>query len=140
VPPSERIIDEGRILQRPVITMMLQNRSELGLSQQQVQDLEALRDGYQGEAIRYQADIRTTEAEVQDLLKAAVVDLGQVKLKLQQIEHHKTELRLARIRAIEQGKALLSPEQHQKLQTLLGDSHYSQLGDERLREPTDDQH
>lgn len=139
VPPPERIIDEERILEGPLITMMLRNRHELRLSQQQVQDLENVRDGYQREAIHYEADVRIAEMDLQRLLEAAVVDLDQVKVKLQQIEHLKTELRLARIRAIEQGKALLSPEQHQKLQSLLGDSRYSQVGDERFTGPTEDQ-
>jgi Spy/CpxP family protein refolding chaperone len=119
--------------------MMLRNRHELGLSSQQVQDLEDLRDGYQREAIRYQADIRVAEVELQSLLRAAAVDVEQVKVKLQEIEHVKTELRLARIRAIEQGKALLSSEQHEKLQALLGESRYSRLADAQFSEPTEDQ-
>jgi Spy/CpxP family protein refolding chaperone len=128
-----------RVFERPLITMMLRNRHELGLSSQQVQDLEDLRDGYQREAIRYQADIRVAEVELQSLLRAAAVDVEQVKVKLQEIEHVKTELRLARIRAIEQGKALLSSEQHEKLQALLGESRYSRLGDAQFSEPTEDQ-
>lgn len=128
-----------RVFERPLITMMLRNRHQLGLSSEQVRDLEDLRDGYQREAIRYQADIRVAEVELQSLLRAAAVDVEQVKVKLQEIEHVKTELRLARIRAIEQGKALLSSEQHEKLQSLLGGSQYSQLGDEQFSEPTEDQ-
>jgi Spy/CpxP family protein refolding chaperone len=128
-----------RVFERPLITMMLRNRQELGLSSEQVQDLENLRDGYQREAIRYQADIRIAEVELQSLLKADAVDLERVKVKLQEIEHLTTELRLARIRAIGQGKALLSSEQHEKLQALLGGSRYSRLGDEQFSEPTEDQ-
>jgi Spy/CpxP family protein refolding chaperone len=127
------------VFERPLITMMLRNRQELGLSSEQVQDLENLRDGYQREAIRYQADIRIAEVELQSLLKADAVDLERVKVKLQEIEHLTTELRLARIRAIGQGKALLSSEQHEKLQALLGGSRYSRLGDEQFSEPTEDQ-
>jgi Spy/CpxP family protein refolding chaperone len=119
--------------------MMLRNRHDLGLSSQQVQDLEDLRDGYQREAIRYEADIRIAEVELQSFLKADAVDLEQVKVKLQEIEDVRTELRLARIRAIEQGKALLSSEQHEKLQSLLGGSRYSRRGDEQFSEPKADQ-
>jgi Spy/CpxP family protein refolding chaperone len=137
-PPPEPMIGE-RVFERPLITMMLRNRQELGLSSEQVQDLENLRDGYQREAIRYQADIRIAEVELQSLLKADAVDLERVKVKLQEIEHLTTELRLARIRAIGQGKALLSSEQHEKLQALLGGSRYSRLGDEQFSEPTEDQ-
>jgi Spy/CpxP family protein refolding chaperone len=69
--------------------------------------------------------------DLQKLLRADAVDLEQVKVKLQEIEHLKVELRLARLRAIEQAKALLSPKQHSILQTLLGQSRYSELQDER---------
>jgi hypothetical protein len=138
VPHPEPMIVQ-RVLERPLITIMLRNRHELGLSSQQVQDLEHLRDGYEREAIRYEADIRIAEVELQSFLKANAVDLEQVKVKLQEIEQVKTELRLARIRAIEQGKALLSSEQHEKLQALLDGSRYSRFGDEQFSEPTEDQ-
>jgi Spy/CpxP family protein refolding chaperone len=138
-PPPERTIDGERALERPLITIMLRHRHELSLSRQQVQDLENLRDGYQREAIRHEADIRIAEMDLQRLLKTDPVDLEQVKVKLQEIEHIKAEVRLARIRAIEQGKALLLPEQHEKLQALLGESRYSGLGEERFSPPTEDQ-
>src|ERR671919_1192799 len=96
-----------RVLERPLITIILRHRHELSLSPQQVQDLENLRDGYQREAIRHEADIRIAEMDLQRLLKTDTVNLEQVKEKLQEIEHLKTELRFARIHAIEQGKALL---------------------------------
>jgi hypothetical protein len=121
VPPPERILGEQTALDRPIITLMLRRRHELSLSPQQVQDLEGLRDGYQREAIRYDADIRIAEVDLQSLLKSDTVDLEQVKGKLQEIGNLKAEIQLARIRAIEQGKALLSPEQREKLSALLGE-------------------
>jgi Spy/CpxP family protein refolding chaperone len=77
--------------------------------------------------------------DLQKLPKTDPVDLEQVKVKLREIEHLKVELRLARFRAIEQGKALLSPEQHEKLQALLGESRYSRLADEQFSPPMEDQ-
>jgi Heavy-metal resistance len=130
--PPERIINEDSLLERPLISIMLRHRHDLGLSPQQVQDLEQLRDGYQREAIRYEANLRIAEMALQRLLKADPVKLEQVRAKLQDIERLKVELRLARIQAIEQGKALLSPEQYEKLQSLLGESPHSKFGDERF--------
>jgi Spy/CpxP family protein refolding chaperone len=123
-------------LERPVITLMLHHRYELSLSPQQVRDLEDLRDGYERDAIRHDAEIRIAEVDLQRLLKAATVDLEQVNGKLQEMEHLKTETRLARIRAIEQGKALLSPEQREKLSALLREPQYSHFG--RDTEPEGD--
>ena len=139
VSPPARIIDGERVLERPLITIILRHRHELSLSPEQVQDLENLRTGYQREAIRYEADIRIAEMDLQRLSKTDPVDLEQVNAKLQEIEHLKVELRLARIGAIEQGKALLSSEQREKLSALLGEAQYSRLDDERFSETTEDQ-
>jgi Spy/CpxP family protein refolding chaperone len=118
---------------------MLRHRHKLDLSLQQVQHLEDLRDGYQREAIRSDAGIRIAEVDLKRLLKADTVNLEQVQVKLQEIEHLRTEIQFGRIRAIEQGKALLSPEQREKLSALLGEAQYSRLGDDRFREPEEDQ-
>jgi Spy/CpxP family protein refolding chaperone len=125
VPYPEPIINEGTLVERPLISIMLHYRHDLELSPQQVHDFEELRDSYQREAVRYDADLRIAEMELQRLLKAGLVDLEQVKVKLQEIEHLKTEIRFSRIRTIEQGTGLLSPEQYEKLQSLLGESGYS---------------
>lgn len=138
VPPSERILHGETALERPIITLMLRHRHKLDLSLQQVQHLEDLRDGYQREAIRSDAGIRIAEVDLKRLLKADTVDLEQVNGKLQEIEHLKAEMRLARIRAIEQAKTLLSPEQREKLSPLLGEAQYSRVGDDRFREPEED--
>jgi hypothetical protein len=139
VPAPENIVDGETVAERPLISLMLRHRDGLGLSRQQVQDLEALRDGYERNAIRYQADIRITEIDLQTLLKADDVDLEQVKVKLQEMEQLKTEMRLARIRAIEQGKGLLSSEQREKFRTLVGNGQYSRLGDEGFTGSVEDQ-
>ena len=70
----------------------------------------------------------------------ARVDQGDqvIMTKLHDFERLKVELQLARIRALEQGKALLLPEQYEKLQSLLGESGYSKFGDERFSLPLED--
>jgi Spy/CpxP family protein refolding chaperone len=138
VPYPERIINEGILVERPLISIMLHYRYDLELSPQQVHDLEELRDRYQREAVRYDADLRISEMELQRLLKADLVDLEQVEAKLHDFERLKVELQLARIRALEQGKALLLPEQYEKLQSLLGESRYSRFGDERFSPALED--
>ena len=105
--------------ERPLITLMLRHRDELGLSPDQVQSLERLRTDFQREAIRRDADLRIAEMELATLLDADPVDLAKAETKLREIERLRTDLRLARIRTLEQGKAQLSPEQRAKLRTLL---------------------
>jgi Spy/CpxP family protein refolding chaperone len=105
--------------ERPLITLMLRHREELGLSPEQVRTLERLRADFQREAIRREADLRIVEVELQTLLEADPADMAQVEGKVREIERLRADLRLARIRVIEQGKAELSPEQRQKLRSLL---------------------
>jgi hypothetical protein len=112
-------------VERPLITLMLRHGAELGLSPDQLQSLEELRADFQREAVRHGADIRIAEMELATLLQVKPADLEQVKTKLQEIERSHVDLRFARIRAIEQGKALLSAEQWAKFQTLLGEPPYS---------------
>lgn len=107
--------------ERPLITFMLRHRDQLGLSPEQVQSLERLRGDFQREAIRRGADLRIAEMELATLLDADSLDLGKVEAKLREIERQRADLRLARIRAIEQGKAELSPEQRAKLRSLLAE-------------------
>jgi Spy/CpxP family protein refolding chaperone len=105
--------------ERPLITLMLRHREELRLSTDQVRDLERLKGEFQREAIRREADIRIAEMDLSSLLNTAPVDLAKVETKVREVERFKADLRLARIRAVEQGKALLSPEQVAKLNDLL---------------------
>jgi Spy/CpxP family protein refolding chaperone len=111
--------------ERPLITLMLRHREELRLSADQVRSLERLRGEFEREAVRREADIRIAEMDLASLLDARPVDLAKVEAKIREIERFKADLRLARIRAIEQGKALLSPEQQAKLNDLITGPRFS---------------
>jgi len=110
--------------ERPLITLMLRYKDELGLSADQVQSLERLRADFQREAIRRDADLRIAVMDLAALLEKDPVDLGPVEAKLREVERLRVDLRLARIRAIEQGKAQLTAEQRAKLRTLLAEPEH----------------
>ena len=105
--------------ERPLISFMLAQRYELGLTPAQVQELERLRVNFQRETIKRDADRRVAEMDLAALLQADPVDLGRVEAKIQEIERLRAAFRLSRIRTIEQGKALLTQEQRTKLAALL---------------------
>jgi Spy/CpxP family protein refolding chaperone len=115
--------------ERPLITFMLRHRDKLGLSADQVQGLERLRDSFQREVIRSEADLRIADMDLASLLSADPIDLQKVEAKVREIERLKSDLRLARIRAIEKGKALLNAEQRAKLNNLMAGPRYSRLED-----------
>jgi hypothetical protein len=99
---------------RPVISELLNNKNELGLSTDQVRRLEQLRDNFQRQSIRTDADLRILELDIASLLDNDPVDLAKLEAKVREEEKLRADLRLARIRAIEQGKKLLDGEQKKK--------------------------
>jgi Spy/CpxP family protein refolding chaperone len=104
---------------RPLITMMLHHRTELGLSADQVSRLETLRGDFTREAIRRGADIRIAELDLATLLEQDPVDLAKVEAKVREGAQLRADLRIARLRDVEQGKAVLTAEQRTRLQAML---------------------
>lgn len=113
---------------RPLITIMLHHRAELGLSPDQVGRLESLRGDFARDAIRRDADIRVAELDLASLLQQEPLDLPKVETKVRDVAQLRAELRIARLRTIEQGKTVLTPDQRTRLQTLLSGMHHGPGG------------
>ena len=118
----ERLGPRGAREDRPVISQMLNNKEALGLSSDQVRRLEQLRDNFQRQTIRNEADLRIIELDIAALLDSEPVDMTKLETKMREEEKLRTDLRIARIRAIEQGKALLNADQKKKLTELMRQS------------------
>ena len=114
----ERVGPRGAREDRPVISQMLNNKDALGLSSDQVRHLEQLRDSFQRQTIRNEADLRIIELDIAALLDNEPVDMAKLEAKMREEEKLRTDLRIARIRAIEQGKAVLNADQKKKLADL----------------------
>lgn len=110
--------------ERPLISEMLNNKEHLGLSAEQIRKLEQLRDHFQRQAIRNDATLRIVELDITALLENEPVDLAKVEAKVREAEKLRADIRLARLRAIEQAKAQLNAEQKKKLQDLLGERRW----------------
>lgn len=108
----------GPTAERPLISLALQNKDQLGLTADQVTQLESLRAEFQKEAIRRSADIQVADTELAELLGAEPVDLAKIEAKLRQLGGLQADFRLSRIRTLEKGKALLTPDQRKKLTSL----------------------
>jgi Spy/CpxP family protein refolding chaperone len=130
---GRRIGIPGRMMgdptERPLITMMLHHRAELGLTPEQVTRLEAIRGEFAREAIRRGADIRIAELDLRTLLEQDPVDLAKAEAKTREVAQLRADLRIARLRAVEQGKAVLTAEQRARLQSMLsGGMHHGTPG------------
>jgi Spy/CpxP family protein refolding chaperone len=102
----------------PLITIMLEHGQELGLTPDQIQKLQELRVSFAKEAIRRSADIRAAEIDLNVLLEKDRWDLAAIEAQVKQIAAMQGDLRFARIKTLAAGRALLTPEQLQKLMAI----------------------
>jgi Spy/CpxP family protein refolding chaperone len=112
---------------RPVISQLLSRRDALGLSADQVKKLEQVRDNFERLKIRNNAEVRIVELDIAGLLDKPTVDVAKVETKVREAERLRGDLRIARIKAIEQAKALLTPEQRKKFYDTV-EAHASRPG------------
>jgi len=99
----------------PWISLALAHAREVGLNADQAKGLTALRDEFQKEAVPLTGEIRAFEAEVQRLSTREPVDLQAVETKIRAIAGLEADLRIGRLKTLEKGRALLTPEQRQAL-------------------------
>lgn len=114
----ERIGTGGAREERPLISQMLTNKEYLQLTPEQVRKLEQLRDNFQRQSIRVDADLKIIEMDIAALLENDPVEAAKVEQKMREGEKLRADIRIARIRVIEQARALLNAEQKKKLQEL----------------------
>ena len=103
----------------------LRHRQELALSPAQVEGLRKLGTDARRDAIKRQADRRLAELDLRTLLTPDAadpnkpLDLAMAEAKVREIERLRGDERVARLRSLEQSRQVLTPEQREKLRTLL---------------------
>ena len=102
----------------PWISIALRHKSELNLSADQVANLEKVRAHYRDQTAPIQEELRTTEREIAALLQETPANLIQAKLKIEQAEKLRAQLRYVRVEALENGKSLLTTQQRDQLKNL----------------------
>jgi len=109
---------QANIYERPLISEMLSLQGRLGLTPSQIQQLQALRSGFEKEAIRRGAEIQAAEVDLSDLLGASPLDLGKIEDLSKKIGVMEGELRFARIKTLEAGRAVLTQKQWESFQSI----------------------
>lgn len=87
----------------------------LGLSEQQKDALKAIRSRVIKDTIKKRADLQLAKVELRELLQKDPVDMSAVEAGLKKVEAARTDLKLTHIKAMVEGKAVLTPEQLKKL-------------------------
>ncbi len=101
--------------ERPWITFALAHAKDLGLSDEQVTQLGGLREAFLKDAGRLVQDIRAGEDALAQLYPQTPLDLSAVEAKIREIAGREAELRIARVKTLQKGAALLTDEQRQKI-------------------------
>lgn len=108
---------EGRMMSHegPLITIMLEHSQDLGLNPDQEKRLRDLRTEFSKESVRRTAEIRVAQIELDALLEQDQWDVAKIEPKVKQIVTQQGDLRLARIKTLAAGRAVLTPQQLEKL-------------------------
>jgi Spy/CpxP family protein refolding chaperone len=101
--------------ERPWISFALAHGKDLALTPDQLKALTTLREEFQKDSARWAQDIREGEAALTTLYTQKPLDLTAIEAKIKELAAKQAELRLARVKAIDKGVALLTEEQRQKL-------------------------
>jgi Spy/CpxP family protein refolding chaperone len=102
----------------PLISIALKHQSELKLTADQVANLEKTKSHYQSQVANLHQQLRTLEGEISNLSQEGRADLVNIKVKIQEAEKLRSELRYLRIEALENGKSILTAEQRAQLKKL----------------------
>jgi len=107
----------------PLISIALKHKTELNLSNDQVANLEKIRNHYQSQVTPVQQQLATQEKEIASLTQQTPANLIQIKGKIQETEKLRSELRYLRIEALENGRSVLNAQQQDQLKTLVRSDH-----------------
>lgn len=108
---------------------------QLELSDEQQKQAQALLRTHAKDGIRLQADIETASIDLQQLLDAQPVDMARVKTMLQTIAGKEADLRFLHIAAMQDVRALLTPEQQKQFRAVWGGmmGHGGKMHHKRMR-------
>ena len=98
---------------------MLKHIMDLGLDEKQKEAFKALRSKTMKDMIKKRADKQIAGVELRDLLGKDVVDMKAVEASVKKSESLRTEMFLAHIRAHEEMKSILTPEQRKRLKEMM---------------------
>ena len=100
---------------RPLVSIALRNHEELKLTDDQVKRLKDIRDAFSKKAVKERAEIKTRGIDLKRALDAEKLDLADAEKKIRDISKMRVDLRIARLKAIQDGKSVLNDDQQKQL-------------------------
>ncbi len=86
----------------------------LGLDEKQKVAIKEIKSRVTKETIKKRADVQVARVELRDMLDKDPVDVGAVEAKIKQISAMAADIRIQHVKAIEEIKTQLTPEQREK--------------------------
>ena len=128
---------------RPLVSIALRNHEALKLTDDQMKRLKDIRDAFSKKSVKEGADIKARGIDLKRALDAEKVDLADVEKKIREISKMRVDLRIARLKAIQEGKAVLNDDQQKQLSKIArkrpgrGPRHHEQMfrGPDRGNQP-----
>lgn len=101
------------------VTLTLQNADKLGLDEKQKGQLEEIKVRYTRDIIRYDAELKIAEMELDTLLGKRDVDLPKVNEAIRKVAGVEAEIRYLRVEAFTEARKVLTDEQRKRLKELM---------------------
>jgi len=99
--------------------MMLEKMKALGLDEKQTAEVKAIHSGVRKETVRKKAELDIAGIELKEILGKDPVDLKAAEAKIRQMEALKGDMMLLHIKAHQEVKAKLTPEQKKKFESIM---------------------
>jgi len=90
-------------------------KDELGLTDKQIESLKSMKMDFMKTKIKMGADLQIAQLELKALMGDDKVSLKDIEAKLRAVEKMKTDMKITHLKAFRDAKALLTPEQKEKM-------------------------
>ncbi len=100
---------------RPLVSIALRSHEELKLTDDQIKRLKDIRDAFSKKSVKERAEMKTRRIDLKRALDTEKIDLTDVEKKIREVSNMRVDLRIARLKAIQEGKSVLNAEQQKQL-------------------------
>lgn len=107
---------------------MFEKLKSLGLDDKQIGEVKAIHFKTMKEVIKKKADMQVARVELKEILGQDPVDVKAAEAKIRQIEAVRGDLEIMHIKAREEVKGKLTPEQRKKFESMMPMMHGGMMG------------
>ncbi len=92
---------------------------QLGLDDKQKEQIDGIITRTKKDMIKRNADLEIAKIDLENILSKDPVDMKAAESKLRELEAIKTDLKLVHLKAVQEGKSMLTPEQRAKMKEIM---------------------